>query len=117
MLTGLVRSDIMDQGFNAMKTGERLSARVTVNEQGRVVIPAALRQALAIRPGDVMIARVQDDGLLLERLESVEKRVLSWFAAIPADVSLADELIAERREEARRESEETAEWLQAHRQA
>jgi AbrB family looped-hinge helix DNA binding protein len=97
-----------------MDTKEKLSAHVTVSRQGRVVIPAPLRHALHIKPGEELIARVKDEALVLEKFETVEKRLLSWFSVIPADVSLVDELLAERREEARRDNEEIEEWLKAH---
>jgi AbrB family looped-hinge helix DNA binding protein len=96
-----------------MSSPEKLHARVTLNKQGRIVIPVALRHALGVKPGDELVARLEDDRIVLESLAAVEERLLSWFASIPSDVSLVDELIAERREEARRENEETAEWLRA----
>ena len=52
-----------------------------------------------------MVARVDDGRLVLEKREHILARVQSWFAKVPRKVSLADELIAERREEARREAE------------
>jgi hypothetical protein len=52
-----------------------------------------------------LIARVKDGQLVLEKREQILARVQSWFDQVPRDVSLVDELIAERREEARREAE------------
>ncbi len=77
---------------------------VQLGAQGRLVIPAKLRKALGFKPGDRLIARLEDDRLVLEKASSVERRLRALFAHIPSDVSLADELIAERREEARRET-------------
>ena len=77
---------------------------IQVGAQGRVVIPAALRKALDLKPGDRLIARRVDDGLILERREQVERRLKARFARIPADVSLSDELLSERRAEAALES-------------
>ena len=77
---------------------------IQVGAQGRVVIPASLRKALDLKPGDRLIARRVDDGLILERREQVERRLKARFARIPADVSLSDELLLERRAEAALES-------------
>ena len=79
---------------------------VQVGAQGRLVIPAALRKALNLKPGDRLIARKEGDRLVLERRESIEKRLWEMFSQIPKEVSLVDELIAERRAEAQREDEE-----------
>jgi len=61
---------------------------------------------MGIVPGDILLAREKDGQLVLEKPDQVLERLKKTFANVPADVSLADELIAERREEARRESEE-----------
>lgn len=76
---------------------------IQIGAQGRVVIPAALRKALQLKPGDRLVARQVGDSLVLERREAVIKRLQGLFAHIPAEVSLTDELIRERREEAERE--------------
>jgi AbrB family looped-hinge helix DNA binding protein len=80
------------------------SLHVRVGLHGRVVIPAAMRHALKLEVGDELIARLEGDQLILERREAVEKRLRQRFAHIAKDVSLADELIRERREEAKREA-------------
>ena len=68
-------------------------------------LPAGLRKVLEIGPGDVLVARVEDGRVVLEKRENVLARVRRRFERVPRGVSLADELISERREEARRESE------------
>lgn len=80
-------------------------ARVRVGPQGRIVVPAALRRRLGIEAGDVLVARAEDDRLVLERREAVLARIRQRFAHIPPEVSLVDELIAERRREAAREND------------
>ena len=67
------------------------------------MIPAAARNALGLRPGDVLSIRVEADHLVLEHRAAVLKRLRERFARVPVTVSLADELLAERKEEVRRE--------------
>jgi len=50
------------------------------------------------------MARVEGDGIVLEPRAAALRRLRELFAHVPRDVSLVDELIAERREEARREA-------------
>jgi AbrB family looped-hinge helix DNA binding protein len=80
------------------------SNEVQVGAQGRLVIPAALRKALGLKPGDRLIARQEGESLVLERREAIEQRLQDRFRHIPREVSLVDELIAERRAEAAREA-------------
>ncbi len=80
--------------------------KVAVGPQGRLVIPADLRRELGIAPGDVLLALVEDQRLVLEKREAVLQRLRRRFAHIPPGVSLVDELIAERRAESRREKGE-----------
>lgn len=78
---------------------------VTVGPQGRLVVPAALRRRLGIESGDVLMARAEDDRLVLERREAILARLHRRFAVVPEDVSLADDLVRQRREESSREAE------------
>jgi AbrB family looped-hinge helix DNA binding protein len=79
-------------------------ARVRINENGRVVIPAAFREALGVKPGDEIILRVEDDELRIttmkRRIARAQRTVRKY---VKPGVSLVDELIAERREAAKRE--------------
>jgi AbrB family looped-hinge helix DNA binding protein len=77
---------------------------VTVGPQGRVVIPAAIRRELGLAPGAVLAARVEDGRLVLEPSGVVLARLRRRFNKVSPGVSLADELIDERRKEARRDS-------------
>lgn len=79
------------------------SSKVPVGPQGRLVIPSEIRRQLGIAPGDVLIALVEEDRLVLEKRDAVLQRLRRRFAHIPSGVSLADELISERRNESRRE--------------
>jgi AbrB family looped-hinge helix DNA binding protein len=79
-------------------------ARLRVNGNGRVVIPAPFRKALGINAGDELVLRIEDDELrittLKHRLERARRRIRRY---VKPGRSLADELIAERREAARLE--------------
>jgi len=79
-------------------------ARLRINENGRVVIPASFRKALGINPGDEVILRLEDDEIRLSTLRSRLERARRHLRKyVKAGVSLADELIAERREAAKLE--------------
>jgi AbrB family looped-hinge helix DNA binding protein len=84
----------------------RSSSAVVVGPQGRLVVPAALRRELGIEPGHVLLARSEDGRLILEPRDAVIARLRARFAVVPSDVSLADQLIEERRAEARKEEAE-----------
>ena len=76
---------------------------VHLGRQGRLVIPAALRRLLGFEEGDVLVARPEAGRLILEKQETIKQRLKARFSQLPQETSLADELIAERREEAKRE--------------
>lgn len=76
----------------------REQTEVRVGPQGRVVIPAEIRRILGLKTGAALIARIENGRLVLEKRENILVRLRSRFAQIPKEVSLADELIAERRE-------------------
>ena len=78
---------------------------IHVGLQGRVVIPAWMRRALDITPGESLLVGVEDGRLVLEKPKQLLTRLQGRFAHVAADISLADELIAERGEEARKEAE------------
>jgi AbrB family looped-hinge helix DNA binding protein len=80
-----------------------VSTKVAIGPQGRLVVPAEIRRELSLAPGDVLIATVEDGRLVLQKRETVLRRLRQRFAHIPAGVSLADELISERRAESKRE--------------
>jgi AbrB family looped-hinge helix DNA binding protein len=75
-----------------------------INENGRVVIPAPFRRALGINSGDAIVLRIENDELrittLRQRLAKAQ-RIVS--AHVSKKTSLVEELIAERREAAKRE--------------
>ncbi|MGI8866277.1 MAG: AbrB/MazE/SpoVT family DNA-binding domain-containing protein [Rubrobacteraceae bacterium] len=87
------------------------SVMVRVGPQGRIVIPAAVREELGLGVGDELSTRVEDGRLVLERREDVARRLRERYAAIAPGRSLSEELIAERREKAEAEARNTDDVL------
>jgi AbrB family looped-hinge helix DNA binding protein len=84
-----------------------LEVRATVNESGRVVLPKELREAMGIQPGDVLFFSSDGRTTRLETQKQRIRRAQEYIRSIvPAGVSMVDELIAERREEFRKEMAE-----------
>ena len=79
---------------------------VNLGRQGRLVIPASLRRSLGLAEGDRLIAREEAGRLVLEKQETIKQRLKARFARVSEDRSLADELIADRREAAKKEAAE-----------
>jgi AbrB family looped-hinge helix DNA binding protein len=78
--------------------------RVRVNENGRIVIPASIRSALGVHPGDEMILRLNDDELLITTVKNrIAKAQQLVSRYVKRGTSLSKELHAERREAAKRE--------------
>ena len=83
---------------------DELRVRMRIGEKGRIVIPAAMREALGMADGDMLDLVVADGELRIatmrERLRRAQESVRRY---VPDGVSLADELSAERREAAKHE--------------
>jgi len=94
-----MNSNVTDEGV--------VTARLSDN--GRIVIPAEIRQKLELSPGDTVLLSVEGYVLKIEPQRARIRRIQqSMRQFLPPDRVLSDELIADRREEARRETEE---WL------
>ena len=76
---------------------------IQIGPQGRMVIPASLRRAWKIKSGDIFLARIEDDRLVLERPAHIVQRIKGRFAGLQNQPSLADELMVERRSAAGQE--------------
>lgn len=74
-----------------------MDATVVVGRQGRVVIPADVRAALGLVPGDRLHLHVSGRRLVLERPEDAVTELRELGSAVPRSRSLVDELLAERR--------------------
>ena len=83
------------------------SVKVRLGPDGRVVIPATMREALGLKEGDVLFARLEGGEIKLLTPEAAMRRAQAIVRQfVPEGVSLVDELIADRRREAAREMEE-----------
>jgi AbrB family looped-hinge helix DNA binding protein len=76
---------------------------IRVSQGGRVVIPADLRELLHIEQGDELIMEARDGSLVItskaERIRQVRDEIQAQLPQLKG-ISLADEVIAERRAEA-----------------
>ena len=91
---------------------------VTVTDRGRLVLPAEIRDKLKIRDGDPVALTLEDDGLVTLQTRAVAlQRLRGMFKYLrkPGDPLASDELIAERRREARMEDKKFREWKALHR--
>jgi len=77
---------------------------VVLGKQGRLVIPAELRTALGLEPGDELNLQRSGTSLVIQRPEDAIAELRGFLGDAAKDGrSLVDELIAERRAEAARE--------------
>jgi bifunctional DNA-binding transcriptional regulator/antitoxin component of YhaV-PrlF toxin-antitoxin module len=75
--------------------------RVALGEGGRLVIPASYRRVLSWNEGEDLILRLEDGELrILTPQQGLNRAQALVREHVPAGRSLADELIAERRQEA-----------------
>ena len=81
-----------------------LTVKTKISEGGRVVIPAEYRKALGFEVGDEVMMQLKDGEIRIFTLAHAIKRAQAWVRSfVPEGHSLADELIAERRQESLRE--------------
>jgi AbrB family looped-hinge helix DNA binding protein len=81
-------------------------AKIRLGPDGRVVIPAAFRDALGLSEGDVLFAHLENGELHLLTSTAAMRRAQAIVRQfVPEGISLVDELIEERRKEVEREAE------------
>ena len=82
--------------------------KVRVDGTGRILIPADLRKRAGMKPGaTVTITEGPSGRVVLEPALALLREAQDYFRSIaPAGALWSDELIAERRKEARREIED-----------
>jgi AbrB family looped-hinge helix DNA binding protein len=96
-----------------------VQAKTVLAANGRIVIPAAIRETLGFKPGETLVMDVEDGVLRIEsyptRIRRIQREIAKYIKPRPG-ILASDELIAERREEARREEEELQRDLAAERE-
>lgn len=74
-----------------------MDATVVMGRQGRVVIPADVRTAMGLAPGDELHVRLVGRRLVLERPQDAARELRGLASTVPSARSLVDELLGERR--------------------
>jgi AbrB family looped-hinge helix DNA binding protein len=86
--------------------GAQAPAKLRLGPDGRVVIPAAFREALGLAEGDALIASIEDGELHLLTVRAAVRRAQAIVRQfVPEGVSLVDELLEDRRREVEREQQ------------
>lgn len=70
---------------------------------GRIVVPAAFRQAMNLSEGEEVILRLEEDGLHIYSARQALQRARSVVGKYVSRKTLAEELISDRRKEAKDE--------------
>lgn len=100
-------SDPSSPGFGESSEGFDAKAKLKVGPDGRILIPAAMRKAAGLAPGETVIVELKGEEIILStfsaRIRKVQ-RILAKYKK-PGE-SVVDEFIAERRAEAAREDME-----------
>jgi AbrB family looped-hinge helix DNA binding protein len=74
-----------------------MDATLVLGKQGRLVIPAEVRAALGLEPGDRLHLHLSGSRLVLERQRDAVAELRGLAARVPQKRSLVEELLAERR--------------------
>ena len=71
--------------------------RTIIGEDGSVVLPDCLLECAGLKPGDEVIIAIEDGHLIIQTDKQLSDQIKLMLSHVPSGVSLADELIKERR--------------------
>ena len=74
-----------------------MDATVVLGKQGRLVIPAEIRETLGLSAGDRLHLHLAGARIVLQRQQDAVSELRRVGATVPQARSLVDELLAERR--------------------
>lgn len=95
-----------DMAHNDKGTPQSLRFTTQIGARGRLVLPAAVRKQLALHEGDRVVLSLEPDGSMrLVSLREQARKAAGLYQHVAPGISLAEDLIKDRREEARREDE------------
>ncbi len=71
-----------------------------MSNNGRIIVPAGIRKALDLKPGDEIVIQLEDGSIKLtpirQAIQLAQKKVRQY---VPKGTSLVDDLLQARREE------------------
>jgi AbrB family looped-hinge helix DNA binding protein len=98
---GTARSDPADTAI------DNQIFRIVVETGGKITLPGAVRERLGVAEGGYLVLKLRRDGsVVVLSVSQIVDHAMGSMSDVAPGRSLADELIAERREEARRENGE-----------
>jgi AbrB family looped-hinge helix DNA binding protein len=96
---------LKDNPIRLVKVTAMQECTIAIGQNGRIVIPTAIRKALNLQEGQRLFLRLENESIIMEKPTDIVKKLQNRFRKIP--VSLADELIQERRQEAAKENHDS----------
>lgn len=81
-----------------------MSMTVKIDSAGRVVIPAPLRKQLKLAEGSLLQIEAREGAIVLVSREEAIRRAQELFMSKSPERNISEELLADRRAEAKREN-------------
>ena len=96
--TGFAESPATPPAKPLLRDDKAPTAHAFLGQDGRLLIPAVLREAAGINRGDRLFLRVVDDQIVVEAFRTTIKRIQDLLEPLKEPgVSYVDEFLAERR--------------------